>query len=268
MISELRRDFVISERVACRVLNVSRSAARYTPDPERDLVVIEALQKLVKQHPRFGFIKLFKLLRKAGHPWNHKRVHRIYCQLRLNYRRRGKQRLPSRNPEPLAIPGQVNDSWSMDFVSDSLWNGRRFRSFTLLDDCSREALAIECDHSLPAERVVRVLETVSRRRGYPRQVRSDNGPEFISLAMAQWAEDHGIHLEFIKPGKPTQNALIERFNRTYREEVLDYHAFTSLHDVRQITEEWIHSYNHTRPHQALDFKTPAEIRREKQAGKL
>ena len=250
----------MSTRVACRVLSIHRSVARYRPDPTRDRVVIEALLPLVERYPRYGFRKLFRLLKKAGQPWNHKRVHRIYCQLGLNHRRKGKLRLPNRDPQPLDIPAVLNDSWSMDFVSDSLWSGRRFRTFNLVDDCSREALAIEIDHSLPAERVVRVLDAVAQRRGYPRQLRSDNGPEFLSLALAQWAEDHGVHLEFIQPGKPVQNALIERFNRTYREEVLNFHVFDSLRQVRRITGAWLWTTNEERPHQGLDYQTPGEIR--------
>lgn len=242
------------------MLSISRSVARYQPDPTRDQVVIVALQKLVERYPRYGFRKLFQLLRKDGKRWNHKRVHRIYCQLRLNFRRKGKQRLPNRDPQPFGIPAVLNDSWSMDFMTDSLWNGRKFRTFNVVDDCNREVLAIEIDHSLPADRVIRVLDSVARRRGYPRQVRSDNGPEFISLALAQWAEDHVVHLEFIKPSKPVQNALIERFNRTYREEVLDFYVFESLYHVRQITQAWLQTYNEERPHQALAFQTPGQIR--------
>ncbi len=194
----------------------------------------------------------------GGYGWHHKRVYRIYCELRLDKRRRGKRRLPSRNPEPLAVPAQPNHCWSMDFMCDSLQCGRRFRTFNLVDDFNREALAIEIDLNLPSQRVVRVLERVVAWRGYPNKLRMDNGPEFISVTLASWAEKHCIALEFIKPGKPTQNFFIERFNRTYRTEILNMYVFITLNEVRELTENWITEYNEERPHDALNDLTPWE----------
>lgn len=220
--------------------------------------MIAKLQEAVERYPAYGFSKLFKVLRRWGHPWNHKRVYRLYCELNLNKRRRGKKRLPSRNPEPLAVPTQANHCWSMDFMSDSLFCGRRYRTFNLVDDFNREALAIEVDLNLPAPRVIRVLERVVAWRGYPRKLRMDNGPEFISAALAEWAEDHRIELEFIKPGKPTQNSYVERFNRTYREEILNMYVFKNLNEVRELTENWLRQYNEERPHDSLDDLTPWE----------
>lgn len=165
------------------------------------------------------------MLRRNGYHWNHKRVHRIYCALNLNKRRKGKRRLPVRNSEPLVVPSTANHCWSMDFMSDALMCGRRFRTFNAVDDFNREILAIEIDLGLPAARVIRVLERIIAWRGYPTKLRMDNGPEFISLALAEWAEQNQIALEFIKPGTPTQNLFIERFNRTYREAVLNIYAF-------------------------------------------
>jgi putative transposase len=199
--------------------------------------VIAALQTANEQYPAYGFSKLLKILRRRGHCWNHKRVHRIYCELNLNRRRRGKKRLPTRNPEPLIVPTTANQCWSMDFMNDALMCGRRFRTFNLLDDFNREALAIEIDFSLPAARVVRVLERVIAWRGYPAKLRMDNGPEFISAALSDWAERHNIKLDFIEPGTPTQNSFVERFNRTYREEILNMYAFRNLSEVREITEK-------------------------------
>ena len=230
----------------------------YQPNTEKDQPVISVLQELAETYPRYGFSKLFNLIRRRGHKWNHKRVHRIYCDLKLNFRRKGKKRLPSRNPEPLSVPAQMNQCWSIDFMSDSLWCGRRFRTFNVLDDFNREILAIEVDLNLPAERVIRTLDQIVAWRGYPEKLRMDNGPEFISLKLATWAENNHIALEFIKPGKPTQNSFIERFNRTYRSEILDYYVFHQLSEVKEITDNWIIEYNEIRPHDSLGKLTPKE----------
>jgi len=256
IVDRLKKDHQLSERAACRVINMSRSVYHYQPDTEKDMPVISALQGLLEDYPAYGFLKLFTLLRQAGYRWNHKRVHRIYCALGLNMRRKGKKRLPSRYPCPLDVPAQPNTSWSMDFMSDSLYEGRSFRTFNVIDDYNREVLAIEIDLSLPAQRVIRTLERIVEWKGYPHQLRCDNGPEFISLALAQWAEEHGVHLEFIKPGTPTQNAYVERFNRTYRTEVLDFYVFHTLTEVREITEKWMQQYNYERPHEALNNQSP------------
>ena len=172
----------------CRVLDFSRTSYAYQPDTERDRAVREALLALADRHPRWGFRLMFDSLRRSCHPWNHKRVHRVYVALGLNLRRKAKRRLPTRNPEPLSVPERVNQSWSMDFMSDTLENGHRFRTFNVIDDYNREALAIEIDLSLPAARVIRVLDRLVERRGYPKQLRTDNGPEFISITLAEWAE--------------------------------------------------------------------------------
>lgn len=215
---------------------------------------------MAERYPRYGFPKLFQVLRRQGYPWNHKRIHRIYCLLKLNFRRKGKQRLPVRNPSPLATPEALNQSWSVDFMHDALVCGRRFRTFNVVDDFNREALSIEIDLNLPALRVVRVLDRIAANRGYPVMLRMDNGPEFISLALAEWAEQHAVKLEFIQPGKPTQNAFIERFNRTYRKEILDFYLFRTLNEVREITERWVSEYNCERPHESLNNMTPEEYR--------
>jgi len=230
----------------------------YQPNRHRDDEVIATLQTAVERYPAYGFSKLFKILRRWGHAWNHKRVYRVYCLLNLNMRRRGKRRLPSRYPEPLVIPTMANQCWSIDFMSDSLFCGRRFRTFNVVDDFNREVLAIEVDLSLPALRVTRVLERIAAWRGYPKKLRMDNGPEFISVTLASWAEDNGIKLEFIQPGKPTQNAYVERFNRTYRDEILNMYAFKTLTEVREITNNWIREYNEERPHDSLGDLTPSE----------
>jgi len=203
---------------------------------------------------------MFDWARMHGHPWNHKRVYRVYKELALNLRIKPKRRFPSRNPVPLDEATQPNDCWSLDFMSDSLTDGRAYRTLNVLDDFNREGLAIEVDHSLPAERVVRVLDQVAEERGYPRKLRSDNGPELVSQAMIAWAEKHGVELVPIQPGKPTQNAYAERFNRTFRGEVLDVYAFSELEEVREESTRWLYRYNHDRPHLALARQTPVGYR--------
>ncbi|WP_218709304.1 IS3 family transposase [Citrobacter braakii] len=260
LVTHLITTFGLSIRQACRSLNLSRTVYHYRPDTTRDEPVIVALQAVAERYPRYGFPKLFQVLRRQGHPWNHKRIHRIYCLLKLNFRRKGKQRLLVRNPSPLATPEALNQSWSVDFMHDALVCGRRFRTFNVVDDFNREALSIEIDLNLPAQRVVRVLDRIAANRGYPVMLRMDNGPEFISLALAEWAEKHAVKLEFIQPGKPTQNAFIERFNRTYRTEILDFYLFRTLNEVREITEKWLSEYNCERPHESLNNMTPEEYR--------
>jgi len=258
MVDAVRSEHELSVRRACKMVKLSRTVYYYRPDPARDEPIIEALVSLADSYPRYGFKKLFLILRRRGHPWNHKRVYRVYCALQLNIRRKGKKRLPSRNPQPLAVPSDANKCWSVDFMSDALINGQRFRTFNVLDDFSREALAIEVDTNLPAPRVVRVLERIAAWRGYPEKMRMDNGPELVSVALADWAEEKGVNLEFIQPGRPMQNSYVERFNRTYREEVLDFYIFSSLNEVREITGRWLEEYNKERPHDGLGGLTPAE----------
>jgi putative transposase len=242
--------------LACSAFKISRCTYYYQPKLVDDNELIDVLSALAQKHPRYGFRKLFKRLRNQGYGWNHKRVYRIYCGLKLNLRRKGKRRLPSRSPEPLAVPASANDCWSMDFMSDSLYSGRRFTAFNVIDDFNRESLAIEIDHSLPTARIIRVLDKIASYRGYPKQLRQDNGPEFIAHALEIWAEENKVKLDFIKPGTPTQNAYIERFNRTYRNEVLDCYLFDSLNEAREITDSWMMEYNYERPHESLNGLPP------------
>jgi putative transposase len=258
LIAGIREQFQVSERLACRVIALRRSVNRYRPQPSGDGELIKLLLELAHGRPEQGFPKLFKRLRRLGYGWNHKHVYRVYCELKLNKRRKGKRRLPNRTPAPLAVSETMNECWSADFMSDALWGGPRFRTFNVVDDFNREALAVEVDFSLPAARVVRTLDRIAATRGYPLKLRLDNGPEFISLALAEWAEQHSVTLEFIKPGKPMQNGFIERFNRSYREAVLDMFVFQSLDEVREQTEKWLREYNEERPHDSLGDMTPRE----------
>jgi putative transposase len=249
-----------SERRACAAGGLSRSVVRYRSRPDKDDPVITVLQELVERFEDRGFGKLFKLIRRRGHRWNHKRVWRVYCALGLNRRRVGKKRLPNRNPRPLDAGVAPNAGWSADFMSDALWDGRRFRTFNVIDDFTREGLAIEIDLNLPASRVIRVLDRIAAWRGYPDKLRLDNGPEFIAIALAEWAQAKGITLDFIEPGKPMQNGYIERFNGSYRKGVLDMYVFRNLHEVRERSEHWLSDYNEQIPHDALNDLTPVEFR--------
>ncbi len=249
----------VSERRACRILNVSRCAYRYQAKNTDEPQIEEELRQLAERHRRWGYGKMIDYLKHQGYSWNHKRIYRVYCELGLNLRRKPKKRLPARSVQVLTQPAQANQSWSLDFMSDSLASGRAFRTLNILDDYNREALWIEVDTSLPAERVIQVLEMLLLWRGVPKQIRMDNGPELISHRLEAWAKDHGIEPAHIQPGKPAQNAYIERFNRTFREDVLDAYLFSSLQEVRQTVEPWIEEYNAIRPHEALRGLSPHQF---------
>jgi putative transposase len=248
---------------ACASARFSRSTY-YRPVldwRERDAEVIDELNRVVKRRPRWGFWTCFDHLRFKGFEWNHKKVHRVYCNMGLNLKRRMKKRLPNRERIPLDVEGKPNASWSLDFMEDTLYSGRRFRTLNVLDEGVRECLAIEVDTSLPAERVIRVLNQLEEWRGLPEQLRLDNGPEFIAHRLIEWANEKEVRLAYIQPGKPTQNAFIERFNKTYREEVLNAHLFHSLDDVREITWWWMMDYNEERPHTATERIPPTVYRK-------
>jgi len=243
---------------ACEALRCSRSGwyrpvAAGRPGDEE---VVTKLNEVVARHGRWGFWKCFHWLRQRGAHWNHKRVLRVYRAMRLNLPRRAKRRLPTRVRQPLDAVPQADRSWSMDFMHDTLWCGKRFRTLNIFDEGVREVLAIEVDSSLPAERVIRVLDQLRESRPQPVQIRVDNGPELISSKLVAWCETHRVKLHHIQPGKPTQNAYIERFNRTLRNEVLDAHIFHSLSQVRDLIHDWMTAYNEERPHDSLGNLPP------------
>lgn len=266
-------DYIIEEHEtsisrACRIISYSRSSMYYQSS-KQDQPVEEKLQEWAEKKPTEGFWKLFGRIRKEGLEWNHKRVHRVYKTLGMNLRRKHKRRLPERVKEPLTKQERINQSWSIDFMSDVLISGKRFRTLNIIDDYNREALAIEVDTSLPAARVKRVLQEVISWRGKPAQIRTDNGPEFIAFELSAWCEKEYIHLQYIQPGKPTQNAFIERFNGSFRRDVLDAYLFESLTQVRILAEEWMNDYNNHRPHEALNNLSPVTYReRAVNSGKL
>lgn len=232
------------------------STYHYTLKPFEDGDLQTALLRLTERHPTIGFWQCHYRLRHKGHKWNHKRLYRVYTTMKLNIRRRAKKRLPERVKIPLAVPTAPNQMWSLDFMSDGLTDGRKFRLLNIIDDFNRESLAIEVDTSLPSLRVIRALEKVVGRRGKPANIRCDNGPEFISHRLQQWCEDSQISLQYIQPGAPTQNAYIERNNGSLRRELLDAYMFKSLKEVRIMTKEWQDDYNSQRPHRSLKNLPP------------
>lgn len=212
-------------------------------------------------YPRWGFRKLYDKVRLEGYIWNHKRVWRIYRNLGLHLRRYFKKHLPKRKKHPVEAPSSPNECWGMDFVSDNLATGKRFRVLNIIDEFNREALEIEVDTSISAQRVVRTLENIAQWRGYPGSLRSDNGPEFISATMQEWAVKHQVELKFIQPGKPSQNPFTERFNGTFRFEFLNPELFDKLDSVRELSSQWKIQYNEQRPHQSLNGLTPELVLR-------
>jgi len=248
-----------SERRACRTVNLNRCTFRYLARKAEDSEIAQELRQLAERQPRWGCGKMTDYLRNQGYGWNHKRIRRVYRALSLHLQRKPKKRLPARTAYPLVVPSQSNQTWSLDFMSDTLSDGRTFRTLNVIDDFNREALWIEVDTSLPAERVVKVLEQLIAWRGKPARLRMDNGPELISKRLEASAREQQIELRHIQPGKPAQNAYVERFNRTYREEVLDAYLFDDLEEVREITRQWLEDYNIIRPHEALQGLSPRQF---------
>lgn len=265
MVEELKAEHKTGKSRACRVLQTSRSMIGYQSVKD-DRSLEEALKNLCETHPREGFWKSYYRLRNGGNVVNHKRLHRVYKNLGLPLRRKIKKRLPARVKEPLAIPTQFTESWSIDFMSDALSNGRKFRSFNVIDDYNREVLFIETDYSLKSSRVIWVLRHLVNRYGKPTKIRMDNGPEFIAKLAQEWSQTEEIEFQYIQPGKPTQNALIERFNKTFRDGVLDAYLFESIDEVREVTAEWVADYNTARPHDALGGQAPLYYRKTAPSG--
>lgn len=259
----LREVKSVSERRACRIVRQPRATQRRRCEgrtdkaPEAEVRLLE----LAHRHAGWGCPKLHRQLRHEGHRINHKRTERLYRQHGLSIRRRRQRRRVREERRPLLQPIRPGQCWSMDFMGDSLADGRAYRTFNVIDDYARDALAIEIDVSLTAQRVVRVLERLCEWHGTPESIRSDNGPEFRSDVLQKWANAKGIHWRFIQPGCPAQNAYIERFNGTYRLEVLDASQFRSLDEARTVTEEWLAVYNEQRTHSAIGHLPPLAFKR-------
>lgn len=250
----------VSIRMACTAFMVSETCYRYQPTlSDENAEIADWLIRLTHNQRNWGFGLCFLYLRNVkGFSWNHKRVYRIYRALELNLRIKPKKRLVREKPEPLTVPEAINQVWSMDFMHDRLEDGRAIRLFNVIDDFNREGLGIEVDFSLPAERVIRSLEQIIEWRGKPVVLRCDNGPEYISEALRRWAERHRIELTYIQPGKPQQNAYIERYNRTVRYDWLAQYLFESIDEVQSFATRWLWTYNNERPNMALGGITPKQ----------
>ena len=248
----------LSQRRACGLMELYRATCRYRKRRSEDQSLRVRLRELAETRRRFGYRRLQILLQREGWQVNHKRVYRLYVEEKLSLRRkRGRKRSTVRQPLPAAMA--ANQVWSVDFMSDTLSSGRRFRTLNIVDDYTRECLAIEVDTSLGGMRVVRVLEELKRQRGLPRQIRSDNGPEFVSRAVDQWAYEQGLQWHTIQPGRPMENGYVESFNGRFRDECLNENWFTSLADAREKIEQWRQDYNQARPHSSLQYRTPMEF---------
>jgi len=254
-------DYSTSIRVACSVFTISETCYRYRPKlSDENAEIADWLLRLTHTYKRWGFGLCFFYLRNTkGYPWNHKRVYRIYRELELNLRIKPRRRIKRDRPDELSEPVAINQVWSMDFMSDSLNDGRKFRTFNVLDDYNREGLGIEVDFSLPSARVIRTLEHIIEWRGKPLALRCDNGPEYISQQLIDWTALKQITLLYIQPGKPTQNAYVERFNRTVRHEWLDLHSFDSIGQAQLLATQWLWIYNNERPHTAIGGIPPRRL---------
>lgn len=248
----------LSERHACRALGFPRSVYRHQIITGQDLVLRARLIELAAQRRRFGYRRLHALLSREMIV-NHKRVYRIYTEEGLKLRRKTRRNRAPMPRRPLRVPSERNVRWSMDFMSDALKDGRSFRVLNVIDDFSREALAMEVDTSLPGLRVVRTLDGILAMRGKPRQIVTDNGPEFVSRVLQRWAQKNNVEIHFIDKGKSTQNAFVESFNGRVRDECLNQHWFESLWEARRVTENWRLDYNRNRPHSSLGNLTPEEF---------
>jgi putative transposase len=266
MATHLTTQYKVSERRACRVVGINRATMRYRPSRKPELVEVEAavesrLVELARERPRFGYRRLGVLLRREGLVANHKRVYRLYKKDNLALRRKNRKRLAAASRVPPHQPARANQVWAMDFMHDTLVDGRKFRTLNIVDVFTRECRAIEVDTSLGGQRVVRILERLREEHGAPERLMMDNGPEFTGKALDAWAYSQKVELEFIRPGKPMENGHIESFNSKFRDECLNSHWFMSMEDARHLIEEWRCDYNEARPHSSLGQLTPADFAR-------
>lgn len=241
---------------ACRLVGISRSLYRYRSRRGSPEAVVARLKELAAERRRYGYRRLHVLLRREGHDINRKRTYRLYREAGLAVRRRKRKRFALGDRRPLPKPVAANISWSMDFVSDGLADGRKLRCLNIVDDCTRECLAIEVDTSLTGRRVANVLDRIAERRGLPKSITVDHGPEFEGQVLDAWAYANQVQLAFIRPGKPVENAYIESFNGRFRDECLNENWFVTMAQARRVIEKWRIEYNEYRPHSALGYQTP------------
>lgn len=254
----LQTTYTLSERRACCLVGAHRRTMRYQRRiPKDEPQIRERLRALAGQRPRWGYRRLQVVLEREVGTMNHKRVWRLYHEEGLALRRRKRKRVAGLPRGSTAVLGKRGERWAMDFMQDVLTDGRRFRTLNILDVVTRECLAIEVDTALPGQRVTRVLEQLVTWYGAPKRITVDNGPEFAGRVLDAWAYDQGVALDFIEPGKPTQNAHMESFNGTFRDECLNIHWFRSLPHARAVIQAWKEDYNTQRPHSALQQLAPA-----------
>lgn len=254
-VAYLNKSYKVSITRACATLGMPKSVFYYSSVKD-DSAVIDKLNQLVEVKSRRGSPYLFNRIRNEGLRWNKKRVKRVYNLLKLNIRRKHKRRLPERLRGALAAPARINQCWSMDFMHDTLMNGRKVRILNVIYDYNRQALSVNVDYSHSGLSVSRVLAQLIEINGKPEQIRCDNGPEFLSIALTEFCTTKNIALNYIQPGKPTQNAYIERFNRTFREDILDAYLFENIRQLRDLSQNWLEDYNLNHPHQSLKRLSP------------
>ncbi len=250
----------LSERRACRLVGLSRDSYRNPPEPDQATLELSSkIVEIAQVRRRFGYRRIHDLLRPQFPGVNHKRVYRLYTEANLTVRKRRKAKRPLSERVPLQLAQSTNEVWSMDFVSDSLANGRRIKCLTVADDFSHESVEIAVDYGISGQYVTRILDRAAVFRGYPLAVRTDNGPEFTSRAFMGWASSHGIRHILIQPGRPMQNGYIESFNGKFRDECLNEQWFDSLHQARSSISTWRQDYNEVRPHSSLGRIPPAKF---------
>ena len=247
----------LSERRALAAVQMSASALRYTPRPDRNVELRERILALAQRHKRYGVGMIHLKLRQERWPVNHKRVERLYQQAQLQVRRRKRKKSALGDRQPLLRPAMANEVWSMDFVFDRTAEGRVIKALTIVDDATHEAVAIEVERAISGHGIARVLDRLAQTRGLPRMIRTDNGKEFCGKTMVAWAYERGVQMRLIQPGKPNQNAYIESFNGRLRDECLNEHWFPSLLHARTEIETWRREYNEERPKKVLSGLTPA-----------
>jgi len=255
----LKETYAVSLRRACGLMQIGTSSFYYKPKPRNDEALRAALKEAAKKRRRWGYRMLTMKLRREGFADNHKRIYRVYREEGLQVPMRRKRKAALWRGEKPEAAGHRDDRWSMDFMSDQLADGRRIRTLNIVDDHTRECLAIEVGSSLSGHRVCRVLDRLVAERGRPKRLITDNGPEFTSKALDRWAYEHCVELQFIQPGKPVQNAFVESFNGTMRDECLNEHWFLDLEDAKDLIEAWRIDYNTERPHSSLGGMTPGEF---------
>ena len=258
-VAHLCKEHEVSQRRACAVLGVDRSSVRYRSVRPDDADLRRAMKAVAAERRRFGYRRVHVMLERQGWQVNQKKLRRLYCEEKLQVRKRGGRKRALGTRRPMLVPERPDERWSLDFVSDAFTDGRRFRVLAIVDDFSRECLALVADTSLSGLRVTRELTAIMARRGRPKTIVSDNGTELTSTAVLRWCQETRIDWHYIAPGKPTQNAFVESFNGSFRDELLNETLFTSLAEARATITAWMEDYNRNRPHSSLGNLTPREF---------